>query len=85
MSHYMALWKQPQKVIFDLPNGLTDIVSLVYPTISFHQREYQWDRELNPYTVDGRLQHYVDGQLLQCAPGCGPGRCDPYCFLPPVE
>lgn len=32
MSHYMALWKQPQKVIFDLPNGLTDILTGVYNT-----------------------------------------------------
>lgn len=29
MSQYMALWKQPQKVIFDLPNTLTDVVSQV--------------------------------------------------------
>lgn len=34
MSQYMALWKQPQKVIFDLPNSLTDIVSLVHLTLS---------------------------------------------------
>lgn len=34
MSQYMALWKQPQKVIFDLPNSLTDIVSLAHLTLS---------------------------------------------------
>lgn len=34
MSQFMALWKQPQKVIFDLPNSLTDIVSLVPLTLS---------------------------------------------------
>lgn len=34
MSQYMALWKQPQKVIFDLPNSLTDIVSLVHLNLS---------------------------------------------------
>lgn len=28
MSQYMALWKQPQKVIFNLPNSLTDVVSI---------------------------------------------------------
>ncbi|KAL1875791.1 hypothetical protein Daus18300_002982 [Diaporthe australafricana] len=32
MSHYMALWKQPQQVIFDLPNSLTDILTGVYNT-----------------------------------------------------
>lgn len=35
MSQYMALWKEPQKVIFDLPNTLTDVVSqVVQPPIS---------------------------------------------------
>ncbi|KAJ0119496.1 hypothetical protein J7T55_013698 [Diaporthe amygdali] len=32
MSQYMALWKQPQKVIFNLPNSLTDVLTGVYNT-----------------------------------------------------
>ncbi|KAG8170087.1 hypothetical protein KVR01_000832 [Diaporthe batatas] len=30
MSQYMAMWRQPQKVIFDLPNGVTDVLTGVY-------------------------------------------------------
>lgn len=36
MSQYMALWKQPQKVIFDLPNGVTDVVSIFHPDVTLH-------------------------------------------------
>ncbi|POS74879.1 hypothetical protein DHEL01_v206723 [Diaporthe helianthi] len=32
MSQYMAMWRQPQKVIFDLPNGVTDVLTGVYNT-----------------------------------------------------
>lgn len=38
MSQYMALWKQPQKVIFDLPNSLTDIVSLGFTGVRMEQK-----------------------------------------------
>lgn len=39
MSQYMALWKQPQKVIFDLPNTLTDVVSVEYLEVLLDVRE----------------------------------------------
>lgn len=39
MSQYMALWKQPQKVIFDLPNTLTDVVSVEYLKVLLYVRE----------------------------------------------
>lgn len=41
MSQYMALWKQPQKVIFDLPNTLTDVVSQIHAALSLDVREPQ--------------------------------------------
>lgn len=41
MSQYMALWKQPQKVIFDLPNGVTDVVSIFHTDITLHGHRTQ--------------------------------------------
>lgn len=30
MSQFMSLWKQPQTVIFDLPNSVNEMVSIRY-------------------------------------------------------
>lgn len=39
MSQYMTLWKQPQKVIFDLPNTLTDVVGVVLLAVPLDVRK----------------------------------------------
>lgn len=85
MSQYMALWKQPQKVIFDLPNTLTDVVSGVCLDMPLDVQKSQWGRELILFSVDRSLQHYLDCHLLQRAPGVDAGRHDNPYLLPPGE
>lgn len=82
MSQYMAMWRQPQKVIFDLPNSVTDVVRICHPFLNIEERT---SLELIPFSVDRRLQHYHNGQLLQCTASRNSSRFGPHNFRPAVE